>query len=223
MKLVGMGLEAGVPGVVSYLKLIKLAPGQSAPPMTVLRWWFTLNYDAVQMSQDRLAFSLAGQGVKVESENERLTAEGKQVHTGASEELNRRFARSFTEHFEELSRKYPIYGELRNLFDLAMVGALVREQDAAEKVGWHFTCFGDPRAFQVELAEAPKEVDSVVNCRVFNHVTIVAGVSGGVMADAMMCLSSQPTGVEHNSALKNQRSDVVPQRPKLSGDSWWWD
>ena len=49
MKLVGMGLEAGVPGVVSYLKLIKVGPGQPPPPMTVLRWWFTLNYDAVHM------------------------------------------------------------------------------------------------------------------------------------------------------------------------------
>ena len=100
MKLVGMGLEEGMPGVVSYLNLITLAPGQSPPPMTVLRWWFTLNYEAVQTLADRLAFSLAGQGVKVESENERLTAEGQQVHTGASEELNRRFARSFTEHFD---------------------------------------------------------------------------------------------------------------------------
>ena len=223
MKLVGMGLEEGVPGVVSYLKLIKLAPGQPPPPMTVLRWWFTLNYEAVQASRDRLAFSLTGQGVKVESENERLTAEGKQVHTGASEELNLRFARSFTEHFEELCQKYPVYGELRNLFDLAIVGALVREEAAADKVGWHLTCFGDPQAFQVELAEAPKEVDSVVNCRVFNRVTIVAGVSGGVLADPRMCLTSQPMGLEHNSALENQRSEAVPQRPKPSGDSWWWD
>ena len=58
MKLVGMGLEAGVPGVVSYLKSIKVGPGQPPPPMSVLRWWFTLNYDAVLCSQDRLAFAL---------------------------------------------------------------------------------------------------------------------------------------------------------------------
>ena len=82
MKLVGMGLEEGVPGVQSYLKSIKLAPGQPPPPMTVLRWWFTLNYEPPVFSRDRLAFALRGQGVKVESENEHLTAQGKQVHTG---------------------------------------------------------------------------------------------------------------------------------------------
>ncbi len=61
-----------------------------------------------------------------------------------------------------------------------MVGALIREEAAGEKVGWHFTCFGDPQAFQVELTEAPKEVESVVNCRVIGGRTIIAGVSGGV-------------------------------------------
>jgi hypothetical protein len=223
MKLVGMGLEEGVPGVVSYLKLIKLGPKEPPPPMTVLRWWFTLNYEAVQTSNDRLAFGLQGQGVKVESENERLTAEGKQVHTDASEAINRQFARSFTQHFEELSLKYPIYGELRNLCDLALVGALVRQEAAADKVGWHLTCFGDPQAFQVQLAAAPKEVDSVVNCRVFHSRVIVAGVSGGVLAAPMAFVSVNAMSKESGSALENQRYDAVPKKAKPSDDTWWWD
>ena len=223
MKLVGMGLEEGVPGVQSYLKSIKLAPGQPPPPMAVLRWWFTLNYEPPLCSRDRLAFALRGQGVKVESENEHLTAEGKQVHTGASEELNRRFARSFTEHFEELSRKYPIYGELRNLFELAMVGALIREEAAADKVGWHLTCFGDPQAFEVELADAPKEVDSVVNCRVINRKTIVAGVSGGVAVQPVALVRRQSIGVERDAALEKQRSGAGENNRKLPDGRWWWD
>ena len=77
MKLVGMGLEEGVPGVKSYLASITLAPGQSPPPMGVLRWWFTLNYDAVSAPRRPPAFAIRGQGVKVESENEHLTAEGR--------------------------------------------------------------------------------------------------------------------------------------------------
>jgi hypothetical protein len=225
MKLVGMGLEPGVPGVVSYLKSIKVGPGQPPPPMSVLRWWFTLNYEAVQCSPDRLAFTLRGQGVKVESENERLTAEGKQVHTGASDELNRRFARSFTEHFEELCEKYPIYGELRNLFELALAGALIREEAAADKVGWHLTCFGDPQVYQVELTSAAKEVDSVVNCRVIGGKYIVAGVSGGVSVHPVSLVQRQTIGVKHDAALANQRSGAAAnnQKQKLADDRWWWD
>ena len=108
MKLVGMGLEQGVPGVESYLDLDQApARARSPPPMGVLRWWFTLNYDAILAAGDRQAFAIRGQGVKVQSENEQLTAEGKRIHTGQSEELNRQFARSFTEHFDELCREVP--------------------------------------------------------------------------------------------------------------------
>ena len=126
MKLVGMGLEDGVLGVESYLAMIKVPPGQAPPPMGVLRWWFTLNYEAIGASQDRLAYAIRGQGVKVESENERLTAEGKRIHTGQAEALTAEFAANFTAHFAELCRKYPIYAELRNLCDLALVGAVGR-------------------------------------------------------------------------------------------------
>ncbi len=107
MKLVGMGLEQGVPGVKCYLDLIKIPHGGAPPPMSVLRWWFTLNYDAILAAKDRRAFAVCGQGVKVLSENERLSAEGQQIHTGESEVLNRQFARSFTENFEALSASIP--------------------------------------------------------------------------------------------------------------------
>ena len=85
MKLVGMGLEPGVPGLTSYMSLIKTPPKS----VEMLRRWFTLNYDSVQTSQDHLAFNIRGQGVKVESENEHLAAKGERVHTGESEPLNK--------------------------------------------------------------------------------------------------------------------------------------
>ena len=47
MKLVGIGLEEGVPGVASYLSSIEIGKDGKPPPMNVLRWWFTLNYDAL--------------------------------------------------------------------------------------------------------------------------------------------------------------------------------
>ena len=117
----------------------------------MLRWWFTLNYEAIAAAKDHQAFAIRGQGVKVESENERLAANGSRVHTGQSDDLNRQWAQSFTDHFEELAAKYPIYAELRNLFDLALAAALIRQEDLPNKTGWHMVCFGDPKAYSVEL------------------------------------------------------------------------
>jgi len=223
MKLVGMGLEQGVPGVVSYLDLVEIAPGQGPPPMGVLRWWFTLNYDAVLAAPDRQGFAVRGQGVKVLSENERLSAEGKRIHTGRSEEWNRQFARSFTEHFGELCRQYPIYAELRNLFDLALAAALVREEDLAGKVGWHLTCFGDSNAYPVPLAPAPKTVESVINYRIVHRVHIVAGVSGGVRVDASDLAKRYAMETDSGGKMDRQRSAAASAIKALPTDAWWWD
>ena len=56
MKLVGIGLEEGVFGVPSYLSMIAVPKGSPTPPLDVLRWWFTLNYSAVQATADRDGF-----------------------------------------------------------------------------------------------------------------------------------------------------------------------
>jgi hypothetical protein len=221
MKLVGLGLEKGVPGVESYLASIKLRPGEKPPAMSVLRWWFVLNYDAVRASRDRTAYEICGQGVKVESENERLTAEGQRIHTGQSDELNRKFAHSFTENFQALSDKYPIYGELRNVCDVALVASLVREEDLAGKVGWHMTCFGSPEGYRVELGPAPKTVQSVANYRVVNQKTVIAQVSGGVRVDPHRLVTQQAVQVDGGRQLSGQRKAVV-SRP-VASDAWWWD
>jgi hypothetical protein len=223
MKLVGMGLEKGVPGVASYLDLVKIPPGKAPPPLGVLRWWFTLNYEAMLAAQDRQAFAVRGQGVKVQSENERLSAEGKRIHTGESEEWNRQFARSFTEHFADLCREYPIYAELRNLFDLALVAAVVREEDLAGKAGWHITCFGDPNGYRVPPAPAPRTVESVIHYRVVNRTQIVAGVSGGVRVDPSDVAKRNAMETEKDGKMDRQRSVATPALKTLPGDVWWWD
>ena len=221
MKLVGMGLEEGVPGVQSYLASLKVPAGQAPPALGVLRWWFTVNYDAVLAAADHQAFALRGQGVKVLSENERLTAEGKRIHPGTSDDLTRQFAQSFTEHFEELAAKYPIYGELRNLFDLALVGAVIRQDDLAGRVGWHMPCFGDAGVYQVALAPAPKKVDTVMNYRVINRKYVVAGISGGVAVDVAPLAAPAAVQTDARNGLKSDRTAARPATPP--GEGWWWD
>jgi hypothetical protein len=203
--------------VKSYLNLIKGVP----PAMGVLRWWFNLNYEAIETSKDRMAFAIRGQGVKVESENEHLTRQGQQVHTGDSEPLNREFAESFTKHFGELCAKYPVYAELRNICDLALVAALIREESLADKADWHMTYFGDPNAYIVEKGAVPKEVDSIANFRVINQRTFVTGVSGGVRVAPSALVQKGAIATESYAKLQDQRPFKAPKAGQ--GDRWWWD
>ncbi|HEX5445215.1 MAG TPA: DUF1598 domain-containing protein, partial [Pirellulales bacterium] len=170
MKLVGIGLEEGTLDVPSYLKMIKVKSGEAARPLDVLRWWFTINYDALLTNPDRDVFEIRGQGVKVLSESEFLTATGQQVHTGQSDPLNAQFAHNFTKHFAALAAKYPVYADLRNIYDLALATSLIKTEGLADRAGWHMVCFRDPNQYQVARGQAPKSVETVINHRVVNGV-----------------------------------------------------
>jgi hypothetical protein len=221
MKLVGMGLEEGTLGVTSYLDSIEVAKDQPPPAMSVLRWWFTLNYQALKATENRDGFEIRGPGVAVLSENEFLTARGDRVHTGKSDELTAKFASSFTKHFEALAAKYPVYADMRNIFDLALVAALVRSHDLAGQADWHLTHFGPGGEYQVELGIAPARVESVINHRVINGRHIVAGVSGGVTVDPRKLASPDAVEVVRGGEVIQYRETSAPAN--LPRHAWWWD
>jgi hypothetical protein len=219
MKLIGMGLAEGVDGVESYLNSIRLRPGESPPAMSVLRWWFALNYDTIAHSEANDAFELVGQGVRVLSENELLAEQGQRVHTGHSDSLNRQFAESFTAHFAELATKYPIYGELRNAFDLAMAVAIIQSNELAEKVGWKPTVLGNGSKLRLPHGNVPREVETVINQRVINGRTILAGVSGGVMVAPSDVLKQARAAESAATAIER----AAPAPKELAAEAWWWD
>ncbi|MEO2021089.1 MAG: DUF1598 domain-containing protein [Pirellulaceae bacterium] len=217
MKLIGMGLEPGTPGVSGYLENVS---GKSTS-MNLLRWWFTLNYDAVETTPQRNAYQLRGPGVKVLSENELLTQQGQRLQTGKSDLLTQQFAQEFTRHFEALAIRYPVYAELRNIFDLALVSALVHAEDLGKQVDWSASHFRDPAKYRVRRAVAPVEVESVINHRILGGKQIVAGVSGGVKVDPASLARPAAIKTDHYGLMKAARRDSVPKQ--LGGYRWWWD
>jgi hypothetical protein len=219
MKLIGMGLVEGVNGVESYLNSIQLRAGEQPPAMSVLRWWFTLNYDGIARSDANDAYELVGQGVRVLSENEMLAQQGQRVHTGQSDPLNRQFAESFTAHFDELAKKYPVYGELRNIFDLAMVAAIIQKDGLADKVQWKPTVLMSGEKLRVPHGNVPREVETVINHRVVNQRTILAGVSGGVMVAPRDVLAN--VAKSDSAGVSVERAAPAPKN--LAAEAWWWD
>ncbi len=216
MKLIGMGLADSVPGVTNYLDTVQLDADGSAPSMSVLRWWFAMNHGPVQTDATRKLFRLPGDGVKVLSENELLAARGERVHTNQSEELNQRFANSFTVEFTQISSKYPLYGELENLFDLALVLAIIEREQLLERAGWQPALLKDSAGLPLPALRIPGEVQTVVNHRMINRRQIIAGISGGVWVDSRRTLNleSADTGPLQSVSLRKQPAPA---------DLWWWD
>ena len=231
MKLVGMGLEPSIPEVPSYLDRVRLNADGSAPPMDVARWWFTLNYEDVFADESNLLFSFTGAGVQVLSESELLSKNGQLIHTGQSHGHTRDFARDFTQHFEKLADRYPIYRELKNIFDLALVSNLIRQQKLAEQVDWDLTYFGpatdDQMSYPVRLGPVPEQVDSVMNKRILKSRRgsktlkhTIVGVSGGVSYDADKVIA-----VDQLKKLDRYDSEkkLAESLPEVKHRVWWWD
>jgi hypothetical protein len=221
MKLIGIGLEPGTVGVSSYLASISPPAGDSPPPLDVLRWWFTMNYDAPRATPEMDAVELVGPGVKVLSENELLAERGERVHTGTSSPWNQQFAANFTRHFADLAVKYPVYAELRNLFDLALATAMIRQEELAGRCDWQPTFFAPGGQYETEHDTAPRHVESIVNHRLIERRHLVVGVSGGVSADARAILLVQPARADNYGALSAEHAGAAP--PQLSARAWWWD
>jgi hypothetical protein len=220
MKLVGIDLEDGLLEVPSYLDLVQ-AEGKTPAAMDVLRWWFTMNYEAVASNPERNVFQIRGPSVQVLSENELLTARGERIHTGQSKSHNEEFARNFTGHFSRLAAKYPIYAELANVFDLALVAALLDAQHLPELVDWHMACIMDPAQYDVPLSPAPRTVDSVANVRVIGKTQILGAVSGGVRVEPGRYVRPDAIQTDAEGALASKREQSAPG--ELPSDAWWWD
>jgi hypothetical protein len=232
MKLVGMGLAKGVPGVRDYLSTVKLLPGGAAPPMSILRWWFAMPAVEVATNIAETVFAVPEGLVQVLSENELLAARGERVHTGASEELNRRFAASFTTHYDELSGMYPVYGELERIFELAMVVSLLEEHFLASRCGWQPQCLTDAERLRLPQVDVPETLQTVINHRVIGRQHVIAGVSGGVSI-AVPRTTRATAGLEAPLAGFRARprnttataSASAPSSGQLdeSSGAWWWD
>ena len=219
MKLIGMGLAEGVDGVTDYLTTLEIGPDGNRPPMSVLRWWFAMKYEPVETTTARDAFHLQGQGVQVLSENEILAARGERVHTGQSDELNKRFASSFTAQFEQIEQRYPLYGELRNVFDIALVLSLIQQEGLLEQIGWQADLFLDSHKLRLPQIAVPQVVETVINHRVLRRKHIVAGISGGVWVDGRQNLGVKTSA---NGITAKVKQKLVPEVDR-ENEVWWWD
>jgi hypothetical protein len=223
MKLIGMGLAEGVPSVKSYLATVRNGADGTPPPMAVLRWWFSMPAATVDASDAHDAFALPERCICVLSENEMLAARGERIHTGQSDDLNWRFAESFTQEFAAIAQKYPVYGELERVFELGLALAVIEQEGLTEKVGWAPTLLLDEQRLRLPKSPAPKAVETVINHRVVGGRQIIAGVSGGVWVDGGKSLQVAANASPAGGKLAAAKKAPAKSDAKDGAIAWWWD
>ncbi len=159
MKRLAMGFEKSpVPGLPNYLQMID-AGGTGMRPMAP-RWWLEPKYDSLLRDAEGLSWELRGGSVKAMTEEDFLTANGDREHTGTASQAAKTWADNMTRNYDALALADPLFGQLRNCMELAIVGALIVKEDLPGKAGNSLPVLMDPGALKTDVYAEPKEIDS---------------------------------------------------------------
>ena len=217
MKMIGIDRMEGaeIPSIFDLFTVQEQKSGK----LDALRWWLSMKYAGVAHTPNRNAFELQGSSVLCQSENQFITAQGKQIQTGKADATNARFAGQFTEHYAKLAKRDLVFADMQNIFDLGLVAALLHHEKTTDRLGWDMGVFASTGEYQPARYNTPKTVQSVVNHRVYRGRDIVVQVAGGVRADLASVIKS-------GKLQPSERLGVVADRGRgsnLTEGRWWWD
>ncbi len=212
MKRIAMDLaESNVDGLPSYLDMSKNSRhGAGQNP----RWWMACNYDALAKSEDELAWKISGQGVKTMTEQDVVAKDGSVEKGGRTDKVAQKWAEAMTQKFTALSQKMPIFRDLRNAMDMAVVATLIAQHRLDQKAGVDLAELTSPEAFEMVKYTAPKSLDPQCSF-VKGRSGWVVTASGGVDVSAFKVVQNQET----QAGLADTRIAAL----KPHADRWWWN
>ena len=206
MKRLAMNMEpAPVDGMPSFLTLLK---GRSANNM-MPRWWLAPNYEPLQRDADGLAWEIRGQGVRCKTEQDFLDEAGQKQHSGKADPTAQKWADAFTQKFDELAREDSSFGQLRNVMDLAVVGALIVKERLNERSGIQMPNLMNDQP--LDEYPAPKSVPSQASFVKAGRNWVVS-VSGGVQI--------YPWQVADHTEISKDLASAHTEMP--AAKSWYW-
>lgn len=214
MKRLAMNFDpAPVKGLPSYLHMLK---GQSkAGAQNVLpRWWLTTDYDPLLTDGEGLAWELRGRGVKAMTEDDFVAADGSRQQTGKASAQAQKWADLMTDRYDELSVKEPIFGELRNCMDLAVVAALIVKENLAGKAGLNMGVLLNASDLPTDELITPKVIATKASF-IETRNNYIISASGGVAINSW-----------GDADRKEQSDSLAPVREKVAeglAKSWWWN
>jgi hypothetical protein len=217
MKLIGIGLERPPVRIESY---IDKANPATAAQNALKRWYFVPEYECVRVSEDGLAMELVGEVVKLVGEDQLVTPGGRRVVSRQVGRASRGFTLSFTRHYPSLAKQVPVYGQLKNLIDIAIAAAYVQHQDYYEQAEWNLGTFADEKRYSVEVFVPPQQVESAINV-VWKGNTLMTPIGGGVNIQPSSALTDDRLIPDEENEVKSahgkNRLEGLPKHV------WWWD
>lgn len=217
MKMIGIGLEQVPVKIAVWAEKVK---ARQVARNALVRWYFTPDYERIQVSEDENAMQLIGDGVKLISADERVASDGSRQATKGVDRASRNFTRTFTEKYSQLAEQNPVFAQLRNLMDMAIVAAFIKEMDYYGKAGWDMELFADESKLKVETYTTPKHVEPLIN-GMWKGSQFATPIGGGVNIQAAQALTVDNLKVDESGEVNKVKSSISFN--DLNDDQWWWD
>jgi hypothetical protein len=213
MKLIGIGLESPPVKMVTFLGALDSAP------KTLQRWWFTPNYKALRVADDRKAMELVGRGVQLQSEDKVIGADGKLLNSAAlPNKASDLFTASFTAKYEEISARQPVFGQMRNCIDLLVAAAFLQREDYYGQADFAPKALLDEAQIVTRTENTPKQAPCAANS-LWKGSRLLTPAGGGVSILPLSALeeANRLPDDGNSTTLRAQIADELP------ADRWWWD
>ncbi|TWU19713.1 DUF1598 domain-containing protein [Allorhodopirellula heiligendammensis] len=213
MKRIAMALTPSpVKGLPSYLDIAR-NKRQSATQSP--RWWMACNYDAIARDPAGQVWKISGQGVKTLTEEDIVAADGTVVSDGRQDPLAVKWANAMTEKYDSLSKEMPIFRDLRNAMDFAVVATLITQEQLDRSSGIDLGVLrGSDSLIELPSFDLPRSLSP--QCSFIHGMagwTVTA--SGGVNINAF--------GVVENQVERPELQSLVSVQQDNGSDRWWWN
>jgi len=213
MKRIGMGLEpSGVAALPSYLAMV---PAGATSGATLPRFWLEADYDPLTRDPDELAWQINGRRMKCLTESDIFAANGPDRGKAPADKTARAWCAAMTEHYDALSRQQPVFAELLNCVDLALVAALIHGRQLDRRAGLDLAALTDATRLAVPVYEAPETLSTVATGFKKGGRWIVSA-SGGVQFQPWAFATNTTESGDSAAA----RIAALAERP---ADAWYWD
>jgi len=213
MKRIGMGHEpSGLKTLPSYLAMLPAGGRANALP----RFWLEADYDPIARDPDELAWKIGGRRMKCLTESDALAGTGVNRGAGGNDATARKWCDAMTANYEALARKHPVFADLANCIDLAVVATLIRGNQLDSRAGCDLASLLDPAAVPLARYEVPETVATVATGLRKGSAWVLTA-SGGI--------TFQPweisTHTAESTASAPLRAEAIAARPtSLAGCSW---
>ena len=152
--------------------------------------------------------------MKAMTEEDFIAASGSVQHSGKAGPAAQNWANIMTEKYPELAVADPIFGQLQNCMELAVVGALIAKEQLPEKAGHSMTTLFESPDVKTDVFNSPKQVESKASVLKKGRNWVISA-SGGVAINSWALADKAKV----SDAVAGVRTKFVP----AENANWWWN